>query len=250
MTNGLVLGGGGAKGAYQIGSIMALMELGYEYEVVTGTSVGALNSVLLALKKYDLLKEVWTTIDFDRVVDHDYKWKNKVLETFVKGILKGGLPLDPLADLIYDLVSPFELKKSDIKCGIVFTTPFKNYTPIIIKEADENKILDYIITSCSAFPFLKKKSLDGKRCYDGFYSDNLPVKLAKELGATRIIAIDVMRGFRQEVDVTDIKYMYIRPSQRTGFFLNFDNDHVNNLIELGYKDIMNKKDEILEFIKD
>ncbi len=248
MCNGLVLGGGGSKGAYQIGVLRALNELGYNYKVVTGTSVGALNTLLLASHKQALLEKIWTKIEFESIIGHEYKWNSKVLETFIKGILKGGLPLSPLENLIHEHVNVSELKASDIECGIVFTSPFRKYTPIIIKQTQDDKILDYLITSCSAFPFLKKRTIDGKKCYDGFYTDNLPVKLAKELGATKVIAIDVLKGFRQKVDISDMKYLCIKPTRKTGFFLNFDNDNVNGLIELGYKDVMDRKEEILEFI--
>ena len=43
----VVLAGGGSRGAYQIGVWKALRELGIEYQLVTGTSVGALNGVLM-----------------------------------------------------------------------------------------------------------------------------------------------------------------------------------------------------------
>ncbi len=45
---GLVLGGGGARGAYQIGVWKALLEKNIQFEVITGTSVGGLNGALIA----------------------------------------------------------------------------------------------------------------------------------------------------------------------------------------------------------
>ena len=44
---GLVLSGGGSKGAYEIGVYKALKKLGKKPNIITGTSVGALNGVLL-----------------------------------------------------------------------------------------------------------------------------------------------------------------------------------------------------------
>ena len=40
----LVLGGGGSRGAYEAGVWQALTELGIEIDIVTGTSVGAINA--------------------------------------------------------------------------------------------------------------------------------------------------------------------------------------------------------------
>ena len=41
----LVLAGGGSRGAYQIGVWQALREMGIEYQIVTGTSVGFFPSI-------------------------------------------------------------------------------------------------------------------------------------------------------------------------------------------------------------
>lgn len=45
---GLVLGGGGSRGAYELGVWKALRELGIEIQVVVGTSIGAINGALVA----------------------------------------------------------------------------------------------------------------------------------------------------------------------------------------------------------
>lgn len=184
-VNGLVLGGGGAKGAYQIGAISALKELGYEFEVVTGTSIGAVTSLIIACNKFDYLKEVWKELDYSYVIDHKYKFKNRAFETFLKGILKGGFALTPFEKIAKENILYEDLKNSNIRAGIVYTAPFRKYIPVDISKIEKDKLHDYLIASCSACPFLKKKVLDGKKCYDGFYSDNLPVKLAKELGANK-----------------------------------------------------------------
>jgi NTE family protein len=48
MKIGLVLSGGGAKGAYQVGVLKALKELKIEIHLVSGASIGALNGAILA----------------------------------------------------------------------------------------------------------------------------------------------------------------------------------------------------------
>lgn len=61
---GLVLNGGGAKGAYQIGAWAALrqLELYDEITAVSGTSVGALNALLISQDDFDKAINVWKTI--------------------------------------------------------------------------------------------------------------------------------------------------------------------------------------------
>ena len=46
---GIVLDGGGARGAYQIGAWKALKEAGVKINAVAGTSVGALNGALICM---------------------------------------------------------------------------------------------------------------------------------------------------------------------------------------------------------
>lgn len=59
MKKALVLAGGGAKGAYQAGCIKALQELEYDFDIVTGTSIGALNGLLVVQKDYQALYQLW-----------------------------------------------------------------------------------------------------------------------------------------------------------------------------------------------
>ena len=56
---GLVLEGGGVKGAYQVGVLLAIRELGVEFDGVTGTSIGAINGALYLEGGYDKLLDVW-----------------------------------------------------------------------------------------------------------------------------------------------------------------------------------------------
>lgn len=64
MSIGLVLSGGGAKGAYQVGVLKALAEMDIEIDKVSGASIGALNSVIVAssgstLNAAEALEEIW-----------------------------------------------------------------------------------------------------------------------------------------------------------------------------------------------
>ena len=59
MAKGLVLAGGGALGAYQIGAYEALLELGHKFDIITGTSIGALNGSFIASDMFEELKGLW-----------------------------------------------------------------------------------------------------------------------------------------------------------------------------------------------
>ncbi len=61
MKLGLVLGGGGGRGAYQIGVWQALEELGIakHIKVISGTSIGALNAMLFMQGDLEEAKKAW-----------------------------------------------------------------------------------------------------------------------------------------------------------------------------------------------
>jgi NTE family protein len=67
MKVGLVLSGGGAKGAWQAGLVRALAELGVQVDVVAGASIGALNGAIVASagtleKASEHLETLWSTL--------------------------------------------------------------------------------------------------------------------------------------------------------------------------------------------
>lgn len=64
----LILSGGGAKGAFQCGAEKYAREVkGYSWDIIAGVSVGALNGLMLSMKKYQRLFEIWNTISNDQV---------------------------------------------------------------------------------------------------------------------------------------------------------------------------------------
>ena len=59
---GLILDGGGARGAYQIGAWKALVEAGVKVNAVAGTSVGALNGALICMGDVKQAEKIWSEI--------------------------------------------------------------------------------------------------------------------------------------------------------------------------------------------
>jgi hypothetical protein len=74
MKRGLVLEGGGAKGAYQFGCLLALAEHGIQVDAIAGTSVGALNGALVAYDRLAEGREYWSHLGPGKVVAPRYRW--------------------------------------------------------------------------------------------------------------------------------------------------------------------------------
>ena len=77
---GLVLEGGGTKGAYQIGAYKALRALGIEFQGVAGTSIGALNGAYIIQNDIEIMEDIWLTYDYTHFMNIDEetyeKYKN------------------------------------------------------------------------------------------------------------------------------------------------------------------------------
>lgn len=64
----LVLSGGGAKGAFQVGALDVFYEYGYEFDVLSGISVGALNGAMIATRQFTELQKLWKTIEKEDIL--------------------------------------------------------------------------------------------------------------------------------------------------------------------------------------
>ena len=98
----LVLSGGGAKGAFQLGALEVLAERGVTYACVAGVSVGALNGTLVACEQLDRLGTIWRTIERKDVYRGRWPW---VLFNVLTG-RKGLYDNTPLLELIRSEVTP------------------------------------------------------------------------------------------------------------------------------------------------
>ena len=123
----VVLGGGGSRGSYQIGVWKALRELGFDYEIVTGTSVGALNGALMVQKDYELAEAMWQKLKTQDVMDIDVTDKVEGPKdltgkagTFLTEIIKnGGADPRPLEELLRQYIDEEKIGNSPVDFGFV-----------------------------------------------------------------------------------------------------------------------------------
>lgn len=255
MKYGLVLAGGGGKGAYQIGVWKALREMNIEFEAVAGTSVGALNGALIAQDSFDKAIELWSNINVEQIMMVNTaffkefvkpgmstlsksNWNNMV--TYIANIIKNkGLDISPLVQLLSGLIDEPKIRQSDIDFGLV-TVSLTDHCPLeyFIKDIPEGKLLDYMLAS-SYLPCFAPMSLDGKRFIDGGFYDNLPVNLMIKKDIKNIIAVDLHAiGRKKTVNVKNLNYIYIEPSGDIGKILDFDAELSKRNIQMGYLDTL------------
>lgn len=121
----IMLDGGGARGAYQIGAWKALREAGVKVNAVAGTSVGALNGAFICMDDVEKAEKVWSEITFSKVMDVDDIWMERlfrkentlteVLREIWKTLADGGVDVTPLRRLIHKNVDEKKIRQSGIE---------------------------------------------------------------------------------------------------------------------------------------
>ena len=246
MKRAIVLSGGGAKGAYQIGVWKALRKLKLNYSIVTGTSVGALNGAFFVQKDYFKAVHMWYHMSFSHVFEHmdgDYhtlEGKKNILLTYAKGILNGGMDISRLEETLDKYLNVKRFYRSPIDFGLI-TVNLSDMKPVSIckKDIKPQELKDYLIASASCFPAFPVKEIRGKKYIDGGYYDNIPIQLALDLGADEIIAVDLKAiGLKKKVKDRSVPITYITPRCDLGSFLVFDKTLARRAMRLGYFDTL------------
>ena len=252
---GLVLEGGGTKGAYQIGAYKALRELGIEFKGVAGTSIGALNGAYIVQDNIEVLEDIWTNYDYTHFmnvdeetyhsiknIDFTPKNLNMVISLINKARKNQGIDISPFRNLLEKTINEDLIRNSNKDFGLV-TVMWDGKivpNPMFIENIPKGKLLDYLIASAS-LPIFKLDKLDDKLFLDGVFHNNIPVSLLREKGYEDIVVIRLIDDLFGKVNLNhhkDMNMKVIVPSEYLGGCLNVDPDNVHKNIKLGYMDAM------------
>ncbi len=240
---GMVLCGGGAKGAYQIGVWRALREYGLmdKIEGLSGDSIGAINEILMAGTEYQTAVDIWNQINFLAVFDTEPD-----LIDFEEGTFSRNEMLDLMrryVDYKKIIESPLELFVNITRIGIERNGTEK--TPVY--ETLNNKTweeIEKLVLASSALPVLYEPvQIDGYYYRDGGITDNMPIKPLYEAGYKKIIVAALSDKSVINTDLyPDCELLLIRPSQDLGDLLlgtlNFSKQQIRVRMELGYRDAL------------
>lgn len=244
---GLILGGGGTRGAYEVGAYRALKELNINIAAVVGTSIGAINAAFICMDDYPSLHDLWLEMKFSSCfLYEDNKDLSKAnflvyIIELLKGALKdGGWNPDPLRKLLKKNLNEKKVRSSKIEFGLV-TLCLSTLKPIEVFKEDIPKghLVEYIMASCS-LPGIRHEHIFGKAYLDGGLYSNLPVEmLINNRELDEIIAVDIEGpGIKQPIHNSRIPITYIKPSSNLGGILKFDTSLVKRNMLLGYEDTM------------
>ena len=248
---GLVLEGGGAKGAYQIGAWKALKEAGVKLKGIAGTSVGALNGALICMNDIEAAERLWKNISYSQIMSVDDEVVGKLFQhqkidkQELRGMLDhlagGGLDVTPLKQLIADCVDEEKIQNSPIDLYVLtFSIDEFRELDIDIKEAEPELIKDYLLASAYVFPIFKNEKLHGKTYIDGGAINNVPLSSLIQRGYKDILVIRIFGiGREKKVKIPEDTTVYtVAPSVNLGNILDFNPKTSKRNMERGYFDTM------------
>lgn len=267
---GLVLAGGGTKGAYQAGVMQALWDLDLINNItaVSGVSIGTLNSLMLCMKKRDLIDISWKSLTYQKIVTKSEGFKLADIGEIIKLIATGHKP-DEIAenvdlsalglisqkgirDYIEEFVDMPTLKSTNIdiySCAYNINDGHPEYFKL--NDYNEEEIIDISIASC-AVPFIftpvtfkGKQYADGginNPLYSGASADNVPIAPIMNHDLDLIIIVHLT--YTDKVDLNlypQANIIEIYPSFPLEIVngsgtLNFNQTSIKERIEIGYRD--------------
>jgi NTE family protein len=215
---GLALGGGGAKGAAEVGVLKVLEEAGIKPDFIVGTSIGSIVGGLYAagytaaeLETMFQTQE-WLSLLTDRNSLHasePYKTVDGITYIFgfpiydreAKGFgVMKGQGIEHLLDSMVSakdctdfsqLKTPFRCVAADIRSG----------SEVILREGS----LARAMRASMAIPgVFKPVEINGQKLVDGGMLNNLPVDICRQMGADIVIAVDLQQNEQKSRPQTDL----------------------------------------------
>ena len=175
----LVLGGGAARGFAHVGVIRVLEQEKIPIDLVVGTSVGSLIGAIYASER-DSFELEWTAFQLEKEDLLDYGLLNAFmgmglargdkLEAFTKSRVK--------VETIEQLQVPFAAVAADLNWG----------TKVVLDRGPVARA----VRASSAIPgVFQPVTHMGKLLVDGGVVDNIPISVAREMGADLVVAVDI-----------------------------------------------------------
>lgn len=185
----LILSGGGARGAYEVGVVKALMEHGIIFDLIIGTSIGAINAACVAQDDFERWQQMWCRIRCEDVF-HPLNLK-RVMQLF-RGQCKGILDNSPLEQLLRRNLDLERIKMSRSIVGWCMTDLCTQTTSLATADmmADLDELVDTLMASSAVPLAFPPRSVGGTGLYiDGGMVRNTPMKFALDLGIQEIYAV-------------------------------------------------------------
>lgn len=238
---GLVLSGGGGKGAYQIGVLKVLQEQGLLDEVtaISGASIGAVNAMLYAMGDIDVMYQAWKDIDMDTVFDIDLNMIAERRLYFSRNEMLAMLER-------YIDIEKIKADKRDIYFSISKVNEMQEAVSVEYRKLSDydTEMIKKLLLASTALPVMYEPVvIDGNQYRDGGMLDNEPIQPLYDAGIRQFIVIGLKAGKVLNTDKwPDAQFITIYPSHDLGDLiegtLNFSDRAKEFRQMLGEKDAL------------
>lgn len=228
---GLALGGGGSRGAYEAGALLALTELKIPIGAITGTSIGALNGAAYLMGDMDFLLNLWRNLDKDAMINFEAKNIPDVIKNH-------GFSFNVLLNMMDQTLDEKKIRENPIDFGVV-TYNVTTREPVIVFKDDvpEGSLMAYVAASAN-HPSFERYIIDGEEYIDGALYDNIPIKPLYRKGFQKIIAINLHTVTDRKPLEGPYELIEISPNVNLGSVMFPDPTTVERNINLGYLDTL------------
>lgn len=232
---GLVLGGGGAKGGAEVGALKVLERAGIRPDLIVGTSIGSIVGGLYAAgysaDALDSLfcQQAWLNLLTDRNEQYGgepYKVVDGVTYVFGFPVIDKNNPaIGVLRGSRVEQVLDSMLSTRNAVTFDQLKTPFACVAAEMLTA--EEVVLDWgrvprAIRASMAIPgIFKPVEIDGRQLVDGGMMNNLPVDVARKMGADIVIAIDLQQNKPQNRKPSDNPLLGLASSVGLGGIANW-----------------------------
>jgi len=260
---GICLTGGGARGAYQVGALKALHDLGIldKVQAFSGTSIGSANAAVAATRPIQRAMDTWFSLPENNIPrnTHHTESKGETRRRLLE-IDRGIYTMDTFEDIIMNAVDFDKLKEREVYATIskggksgdgffeLIRSSYRHYvqkdTKVVympLWELTKKQVSKTIVASCSIPVLFPPVSMDENKYYDGGVFDNIPIKPLVDSGCDEIIIIHLHRHIFYDPNkiAPNVKFHEVKHKGYLGSVLNFDNDNIQRLYVWGYEDTMN-----------
>ena len=281
---GLVLAGGGAKGAYQSGVVKYLAEIDFAPHIIAGTSIGALNGAILASntsfkQSGDRLWQLWKELGEANIINRQLlKYPLHSLAQYLHLSEEDASFCDPnpLDKFLRHAIDPQQLRKG-IELWVAAFPSAHNFLPhthkagqivptignaisvtlgqsaeyIHVQSAETDEEIYQTLLASAAIPLaFKSRKIDGKHYVDGWLGDNVPLKALANRGCTHAIVIHLGNGeLWNRHEFPNQTIIEIRPTEDMGGLdklLDFSPERIQLLQKRGYQDAKRILEPILQ----
>lgn len=175
---GLALGGGAARGFAHIGVLLALDEAGIHPDLVVGTSAGSLVAALYASgRRGAVLADLARHMDEGALTDWAFPGR---------GLIRG----EALARFVREHTGNRTIEQMPLPLGIV-ATDLDTGEPILFRSGDTGTA----VRASSAVPAVfQPVRIGGREYVDGGLVSPVPVRFARQMGATLVVAVDISQS--------------------------------------------------------